>query len=107
MWQEITRIFASPILVGIILYLFQKAAEKREAEREKETEERDELREEAEKVNREVNTATMELSYATAVAVERGKTNGELKKAKAAYNNAVKHQDELGRKLLQRQQNKK
>lgn len=103
MWQKLIEIFASPILVGVILYCFQSAAEKRESARDKEAAERDELRDEIEAVNREVNNATMELSYATAVAVERGKTNGELKKAKRAYDEAVKHQDELGKKLIEKE----
>ena len=103
MWQAIIETVATPVLVGVIMYCFQKAAEKREAKRDKETAEKDEIRDEIEKVNREVNNATMELSYATAVAVERGKTNGELKKAKEAYNEAVKHRDELGKKLIEKE----
>ena len=45
----------------------------------------------------------MELAYATAVAVECGKTNGELKRAKKAYNAAVQHQTELGQELIKEQ----
>ena len=64
---------------------------------------KDELRDKIEQVDREVNTATMELAYATAVAVECGKTNGELKRAKKAYNAAVQHQTELGQELIKEQ----
>ena len=41
----------------------------------------------------------MELAYATAVAVEKGKTNGELKRAKEAYKKATDAQNEFNRKL--------
>lgn len=85
----IFKLIATPILTALIVWLIERARDKH-----------DELKDEIEQVDREVNSATMELAYATAVAVERGKTNGELKKAKDAYNNAVKHQKELGQKLI-------
>lgn len=87
------------IITGLFLYYWQRAQEKRDLKNSK----KDELREKAEQVDREVNTATMELAYATAVAVECGKTNGELKKAKKAYNTAVQHQNELGQELISKQ----
>ena len=87
------------IITGLFLYYWQRAQAKRDAKNAKV----DELKDEADKVNREVNSATMELSYATAIAVERGKTNGELKKAKDAYNEAVKHQNALSLKIMDKQ----
>ena len=87
------------IITGLFLYYWQRAQQKRDAA----NAERDELKDEAEEVNREVNNATMQLTYATAIAVERGKTNGELKKAKQAYNDAVEHQNALAQKLLNKQ----
>lgn len=104
MYQIIIEKLATPIIVGIvvgvIMYIFQERAEKREKQREAKTDKRDKIRDDVERVNREINAATMELSYATAIAVERGKTNGELKRAKAAYDNAIKHQNELGLELI-------
>lgn len=85
----IFKLIATPILTALVVWFIERARDKHDA-----------LKDEIEQVGREVNSATMELAYATAVAVERGKTNGELKKAKDAYNNAVKHQKELGQKLI-------
>ena len=93
--------FLPAIITGLFLYYWQRAQERRDAK----NAEVDELKEEVEAVNREVNNATMELSYATAIAVERGKTNGELKKAKDAYDEAVKHQKELSHKIMDSQKN--
>ena len=79
------------IITGLFLFYWQRAQKKH-----------DDIKEDVEKVNREVNSATMELAYATAIAVERGKTNGELKKAKEAYDKATKDQRELIIKLSQK-----
>lgn len=64
---------------------------------------KEETRDEVEEVNREINMATMELAYATSVAVEKGSTNGEMKKARKAYDKAVEHQRKLGLKLIDKQ----
>lgn len=107
MLQLILEKLATPIIVGIVVgiisWAFQRKAEKREHARDQETAEKDKLRDKIESVNREINSATMELAYATAVAVERGSTNGELKRAKAAYNRAVDHQNQLGKELLRKE----
>ena len=107
MWQFIFEKMGTPVIVGVvvgvIMWLFQTRAEKREQTRDRMNSERDEIRDKIETVNREVNSATMELAYATAIAVEQGKTNGELKRAKAAYNKAVDHQNKLGKELLQKE----
>lgn len=87
------------IITGLILFYWQRAQEKRDRTNTK----KDELRDKIGQVDREINNATMELAYATAVAVECGKTNGELKKAKKAYNAAVQHQTELGQELIKEQ----
>ena len=87
------------IITGLFLYYWQRAQEKRDRTNTK----KDELRDKIEQVDREINNATMELAYATAVAVECGKTNGELKRAKEAYNAAVQHQTELGQELIKEQ----
>lgn len=79
------------IITGLFLFYWQRAQKKH-----------DDIKCEIDRVNREVNAATMELAYATAIAVERGKTNGELKKAKEAYDKATKDQRELVIKLSQK-----
>lgn len=81
--------FITPVLTALVVWFIERARMKKEDERE-----------EIEMVNREVNNATMELAYATSVAVEKGKTNGELRLARKAYSDAVKHRDELGQKLM-------
>lgn len=80
--------FLTPILTALIVWAIERDRDKR-----------NEQKEEAEKINRRVNLATMELAYATAIAVEKGKTNGELKKAKEAYKEATDAQNEFNRKL--------
>ena len=90
--QSIITTIATPIITALVVWFIERARDKH-----------DELKDEAEKVDREVNNATMQLAYATAIAVEQHKTNGELKRAKKAYNDAVTHQTELGRKLIESQ----
>lgn len=80
--------FLTPILTALIVWAIERDRDKRDAQKE-----------EAEKINRRVNLATMELAYATAIAVEKHKTNGELKKAKEAYKAATDAQNEFNRKL--------
>lgn len=80
--------FLTPILTALIVWAIERDRDKR-----------NEQKEEAEKINRRVNLATMELAYATAIAVEKHKTNGELKKAKEAYKEATDAQNEFNRKL--------
>ena len=83
------------IITGLFLFYWQRAQKKRDDAKE----ELDELRDEKEDINRQVNSATMELSYATSVAVENGKTNGEMKRARAAYDAAKKRQEAFSEKL--------
>ena len=87
--DTILQAIVTPILTALAVWLIERHRVKKEDERE-----------EIERVNREVNNATMELANATAIAVTERKTNGELKRAKEAYNKAVKARDELGQKLM-------
>lgn len=87
--ESIITAIATPIITALVVWFIERNRDKHDA-----------LKEEAETVDREVNNATMQLAYATAIAVEQHKTNGELKRAKAAYNKAVQHQNELGQKLI-------
>ena len=86
------------IITGLFLYYWQRAQKQRDDQKD----EKEELRDEAEDINREINRATMELSYASAVALERGKTNGEVKKAIKAYEEAKKRQEAFSLKVQQK-----
>lgn len=105
---DILKEYGPTIITGLFLYYWQRGQrlrdermQKEEQKREQEQKERDERREEIEKVNREVNNATMELTYATSLAVSEHKCNGELHRAQEAYNTAVQHRNELGQRLMQ------
>ncbi len=84
MWQYIaTTLFESVVLVLAIYYL-QRGQKKRDSH----AEERAVLRRRESLLNLQMTMAVSKLSYATAVAIERGKTNGELKDAKEEYSKA-------------------
>jgi len=81
MWQYIlTTVFESVILV-LAIYYFQRSQKKRDAH----NEERAAVRRRESLLNLQMTMASSKLAYATAVAIERGKTNGELKEAKEDY----------------------
>lgn len=86
------------IITGLFLFYWQRA----QAQRDSENEEKETLRDEAEEIDREINSATMELAYATACALKRGKANGEVEKAIDAYNAAKKRQEDFSLKLQKR-----
>ena len=78
----------TPILTALVVWFIERHRDKK-----------DSLKEEAENINYDVNNATMELAYATAIAVKRGKANGEVEEAVAAYNKAKKRQEAFNQKL--------
>ena len=86
--MEYLQALATPILTGLIVWLIERHKAKK-----------DELKEEAEEVNADVNYATMQLAYATAMAVKRGKANGEVEEAIAEYNKAKEKRDKFNEKL--------
>jgi hypothetical protein len=90
---------ASGLVTGLVLFYWQRQQKKRDEQKEREQKQRDELKEEVDEVNRDIGNATMELAYATSIAVESKKTNGEMKAARAAYKEAVQRRDELSFKL--------
>ena len=90
------------IITGLFLFYWQRA----QAQRDSENEEKETLRDEAEDIDREINSATMELAYATACALKRGKANGEVEKAIDAYNEAKRKQEAFNLKLQQKVINK-
>lgn len=78
----------TPIITSLVVWLIERSRIKK-----------DDLRDEAGAVDREINSATMELAYATAMAVKRGKPNGEVEKAIDAYNTAKRKQEAFNQKL--------
>lgn len=86
------------IITGLFLYYWQRQQNKRDNQKCKE----EKLRDEAEEIDREVNSATMELAYASAMAIKRGKANGEVEAAVNAYTKAKKHQEKFNQKLQQK-----
>ena len=94
---DILKEYGPTIITGLFLYYWQRGQKRRDEKQAA----GDKRREELEQVNREVNNATMELTYATSLAVSEHKCNGELHRAQEAYNAAVQHRNELGQKLMQ------
>lgn len=86
--ESIISSILTPIFTALVVWLIERDRSKK-----------DDLRDEAEEVNREINNATMELAYATAMAVKRGKPNGEVEEAIKAYNEAKEKRDEFNQKL--------
>lgn len=86
--MEYLSTILTPVLTALIVWLIERDRIKK-----------DDLRDEAEAVNRDVNSATMELAYATAMAVKRGQPNGEVEKAVEAYKAAKKKQEAFNLKL--------
>lgn len=86
--ESVAAVFLTPILTGLIVWFIERYRTKKE-----------ELKEQAEEINAEVNVATMELAYATSIAVENGRTNGELKAARASYAAAKQKLDAFNQKL--------
>lgn len=79
----------TPILTGLIVWSIERYRTKKE-----------ELKEQAEEINAEVTVATMELAYATSIAVENDRTNGELKHAREIYASAKKKLDNFNQKQM-------
>lgn len=93
--MEILTAIITPILTGLIVW----AIERRKTQK-------DELREEAEQVDSDVNYATMQLAYATAMAVKRGQANGEVEEAVQAYEAAKDKRDKFNEKIKNKALNK-
>lgn len=74
----------TPVIVGILLALFQHENKKHYDVQDR----RAELHKKEALVNGEMIEATMELAYASAMALKRGKTNGEVEKGIKAYKKA-------------------
>lgn len=86
--MDILTAIATPILTGLVVWFIERNKIKN-----------DEQKEEAEEINADINYATMQLSYATAMAVKRGKANGEVEEAINEYNKAKAKRDKFYEKL--------
>lgn len=86
--ESVAAVFLTPIITGLIVWFIERSRAKKDA-----------IKEEAEEINAEVNVATMELAYATAMAVKRGQPNGEVEDAVKAYNAAKKRMDQFNEKM--------
>lgn len=69
------------ITVSMVIFLLQRKRDKQEAEREKHIK----MREEEARLAMKLSMATGKLSFGCAVALERGKANGEIKEAKKEW----------------------
>lgn len=84
MWEYIlVTLFESVVLVMAVYYM-----QRRQRHADSRAEERADLRRRESLLNLQMTMASSKLAYATAVAIERGRTNGELKEAKEAYSEA-------------------
>ncbi len=86
--MDILTAIATPIFTGLVVWFIERNKIKN-----------DEQKEEAEEINADINYATMQLSYATAMAVKRGKANGEVEDAINEYNKAKAKRDKFYEKL--------
>lgn len=84
MWQYILTTLFESVVLALAIYYFQRSQKKRDSH----AEERAAVRRRESLLNLQMTMASSKLAYATAVAIERGKTNGELKEAKDAYSEA-------------------
>ena len=73
------------LFVGVVMYFW----ERRQRKFEREMAEKEENRSRGEFVKLDLTCATAALTYATAMAVKRGSTNGELETAIANYETAM------------------
>lgn len=86
--MEIITALITPILTGLVVWFIERHKT-----------EKDELKEEADQVDADINYATMQLAYATAMAVKRGKANGEVEDAIEDYNRAKTKRDKFNEKI--------
>ncbi len=81
MWQYIITTLVESVVLVLAVYYIQRSQRKRDSH----AEERAAVRRRESLLNLQMTMASSKLAYATAVAIERGRTNGELKEAKADY----------------------
>ncbi len=84
MWEYLLPTVFETIILGMAIFYIQRRQRKRDSH----AEERAATRRRESLLNLQMTMASSKLAYATAVAIERGRTNGELKEAKEDYSKA-------------------
>jgi len=79
----LAALFESVVLALAVYYI-----QRRQRHADRRAEERAAVRRRESLLNLQMTMASSKLAYATAVAIERGSTNGELREAKEAYSEA-------------------
>ena len=96
MTETVISAIAPSLIVGIVLFYW----ERRQKKHDNRTNERDKLQIEADMRRLDLEVATAQLSYAVAMAVKRGRPNGEIEEALESYNSAMKKFRQFERKQL-------
>lgn len=97
-WLAILLPALPSIVAAVIAYRINKKGDERHAEAEK----RHDERVKAERLSMEMQLATADLSYASAMALKRGKANGEVEAGIASYEKAKKdYFDFINKKYLE------
>lgn len=94
--QTWAQILLAPLLTGIMLGYWNRKQSGRLKQREQR--EAEQLESELKRIDLEV--ATAQLSYAAAIALRDGRTNGEMQRAIAAYEEAMGKFREVERKHM-------
>lgn len=98
MIETILWAIAPSLIVGIVLFYWERRQSRQDAKRAS----RDAFREESDLVRLDLEVATAQLSYATAMAVKRGHANGEMETAIEKYDEAMAQFREFERKQMVR-----
>lgn len=83
-WIAIASAILPSLIVAVVGYRINKKTDRRYEEAQKQHKERVK----AEKLSMEMQLATADLAYASAMALKRGKANGEVEKGVASYEKA-------------------
>lgn len=84
------------LCVSIIMAIFTASQKKRQ----KKSEQQEQIAKKGEKLKVSLLVATAKLSYATAIALQNGKTNGEMSDGVSQYREAIKSFKEFERQLV-------
>ena len=85
MMEAVISALAPSLIVGIVLFYWERRQKKQDAR----AKDRDELQVEADMRRLDLEVATAQLSYAVAMAIKRGSPNGEIETALDSYNSAM------------------
>lgn len=85
MIENIIGAIAPGLIVGIVLFYWERRQKKNDANRNQQTD----LQVEGDMLRLDLEVATAQLSYAVAMAVKRGHANGEMEAAIAKYETAM------------------